>query len=390
MHVLIIPASYPNEHDAANGCFFRDQALALNNFGYSVGVLVPPVLRSLLKIQEFRISAFGYFFAREDNINIMRYFGVLWIPLSKRFYAKISMFYALKMYERYVLKYGKPDFIHAHGVFYAGMIASEIQRKNGVPYFLTEHSTAYLRDLLSRKELRIATTVAGGAQKCLAVSKFFAEKLNQIKNMSVHWTYVPNLLAAEFENAIFTMPDENSKTFCFCNVSILTPKKNIALLLHAFADAFKGDLSVALNIGGGGQQKIELETLAEKLGLQQQVRFLGPLSRDAVRDLMAASHVYVSSSDVETFGVTIIEMLAMGRPVIAMRSGGPETIIFEPDDGMLVPVGDQQALVEAMIKIRKEYGLFSFEAIRCRCVNRFSAKNVVAQISAIYSQIEGI
>jgi len=383
MHVLVIPANYPDETNDSKGCFFRDQVVALNDSGCRVGVLIPPVLYSWLKIRNFSKLPFGHSTLHDGAIPVLRHFSILWIPLCKYFYIKASKYYALKMYQRYVSQYGKPDFIHAHCVFYAGIIAHAIHKKHGTSYFLTEHSTAYQRHLLNQQELYIASTVAGAAQKCLAVSKPFVEKLDQTVGITGGWKYVPNVLAAEYQNTFFAMPEFNPEEFNFCNVSWLSPKKNINLLLYSFRDAFKDDLSVTLSIAGDGEQKQELELLSKELGLERQVQFLGRLSRDAVRDLMVKSHVYVSSSDVETFGVTLIEMLSVGRPVIATRSGGPESII-EHRDGILVPVGDRQALSDAMQCVKNQYAQYDFQKIRERCLARFGSNAVATQLREIY------
>ncbi|MCF6273416.1 MAG: glycosyltransferase [Rhodobacteraceae bacterium] len=70
-------------------------------------------------------------------------------------------------------------------------------------------------------------------------------------------------------------------------------------------------------------------------------------SRPEVRNILWESDCLVSSSDAETFGVTLIEAMASGLPVVATRSGGPEGFIV-PDVGFLVTPGNPEELSNAM------------------------------------------
>ena len=81
--------------------------------------------------------------------------------------------------------------------------------------------------------------------------------------------------------------------------------------------------------------------------MSTQVEFPGLLNREEVRNIIQESHVVVSSSIIETFGVTLIEGMSCGKPVIATRSGGPEEFVT-PEVGILIPTDDITALANAM------------------------------------------
>jgi glycosyltransferase involved in cell wall biosynthesis len=93
--------------------------------------------------------------------------------------------------------------------------------------------------------------------------------------------------------------------------------------------------------------------------------------------------VFVLSSLVETFGVVVAEALAMGVPVVATRSGGPESIVGA-DDGLLVPPGDELALADAMAVMVETRGDYNADLIRKRCIDRFSGAAVADALSGIY------
>ena len=173
--------------------------------------------------------------------------------------------------------------------------------------------------------------------------------------------------------------------FVFSVICRLAHYKRIDVLLRALARAFQSQ-PVHLNIGGDGKQRAAWEQLAQQLGIAAQVTFLGALSREAVRDLIRRSHAVVSSSDVETFGITLIEAMACGKPVISTRSGGPELFVTE-SNGLLVPTGDPAALAEAMAQLVRDYARFDPAAIRASIVARFSEAAFIEQTEQIYQEL---
>ena len=156
------------------------------------------------------------------------------------------------------------------------------------------------------------------------------------------------------------------------------------LLLQAFAKAFGGQEKVRLIIGGDGPERPRLQELAGELGLQEQVSFPGLMGREQVRDLFQQAHVVVSSSSTETFGVTLIEAMACGIPVVATLSGGPES--FVNDRNGAVVEGGVQELADALIRVRLDYDSFRQDLIRDECVKRFGEKAIVSKLESIYME----
>lgn len=93
------------------------------------------------------------------------------------------------------------------------------------------------------------------------------------------------------------------------------------------------------------------QVMAE-LGLSQQVILTG--YRHDVPQILASLDVLVSSSLIETFGLTLIEAMAAGKPVVATASGGPADIVVPGETGLLVPPGDPEALAQAIMALLKD------------------------------------
>ncbi|MEU9183899.1 glycosyltransferase family 4 protein [Streptomyces sp. NPDC048484] len=127
----------------------------------------------------------------------------------------------------------------------------------------------------------------------------------------------------------------------------LVPGKRFDLLIEAFSAVASKEPDWQLRIYGGGPRRDHLQDLVDGLGLAAHVRLMGP--RTPIEAEFAKSALVVSASDAESFGMTLVEAMRCGVPVISTDCPlGPAEIITEGVDGRLVPVGDSRALAEAM------------------------------------------
>lgn len=124
--------------------------------------------------------------------------------------------------------------------------------------------------------------------------------------------------------------------------------KRLDLTLSAFAQL--GDLDVRLRIAGGENDPLaaELHAHARALGVEDRVDFLGSLRGDALRDLLDTSHLFVSSTEYEPFGIVFVEAMARGLPVVATETGGIPDVVRHGETGLLVPPRDTRAMAMAM------------------------------------------
>ena len=124
---------------------------------------------------------------------------------------------------------------------------------------------------------------------------------------------------------------------------------------------------------------------SKDLGIDDRVVWLGPVNRSKVPNLFRDSHVYVMPSLHETFGVVYAEAIASGKPIIATRCGGPESIVNE-DNGKLVEIGNIQELSLAMKEVANKWKEYQPWLIRNDFEQRFSRKVVVRQLMSLYQQ----
>lgn len=131
-------------------------------------------------------------------------------------------------------------------------------------------------------------------------------------------------------------------------VGRLELQKNHSLLLKAFKDFYKMYPEWELHIFGKGKLEQELKNEAEELGIGKQVFFEG--FRSDVLEKIRTYGMYVLSSNYEGISNSLIESMAMGMPCISTDCpiGGSAMCIKNKENGMLVPIGDVDALAEAM------------------------------------------
>jgi len=383
MHILVIPSWYSTPRNPIRGSFFREQALALHKAGHRVGLLVPPSrLRTLNGLSEvaryWRRPASALDITNDSGLATYRLPWWGWQGSALPSWRGKLM---LTAFDRYCREQGRPDVIHAHSILYAGYTAVAIKQARGVPVVLTEHAFNYLSPLwiMPDQRPRIRRTLAH-SDAVLAVSAALGRALE---------SYAPgvrvNVIYNIVDTTMFRPPDQEPprQPFTFAIVARLLRNKGHAELLRAFAAAFRGQ-PARLLVGGDGPQRRRLERLSARLAIAGQVEFLGALSRQRVRETLWRSHAVISASRFETFGLTLAEAMACGRPVIATRSGGPESFVT-PETGLLVPVNDVDALAQAVRQMAANYDSYSPAHIRAYCVERFSEAAVVSQLEAIYA-----
>lgn len=380
MHIVILPSWYPAYKHDISGSFFREQALALKRDGHNVGVIVLQV-RSLRDIKGIFLKPYGYDFQIDEGMQTLRWHTVNFFPFPSMV-QKRWINIGLKLFDEYIKKYGRPNIIHVHSLLNAGYVAYEIYKKYGIPYVVTEHSTSYARNLVPDVVIENLKPVVEKAKARLAVSQEFTRLLAE-KFQGFNWDYLPNIVNLDFFENLSTV---NNSDFTLINICLLTKKKRVDILIRAFAEVLKVIPNLKLKIGGDGAEKYHLKNLTKELNISDSVTFLGLLSRGQVKYEISKASAFVLSSEYETFGVVLIEALAVGKPVIATKCGGPESIVV-PEVGYLVEKNSVSDLKSAIIDLYDNYNKFNSVEIQQYCLKHFSEQAVVKRLDEIYQRI---
>lgn len=373
MKVFVISKGMPTEKYPLNGIFEFDQAKALAKVGHDVVMLVIDFRSRTYK------RDYGWFSYEKDGVKVFE----LSLPLG--IYRRALPFLQcllVRLYEKAVKSFGKPDIIHAH--FYSiAAIASILKRKFKIPLVVTEHSSKLNRNILeiSGLDVKLARKAYQNADRVVAVSNALARNLKN--NLNVDAVVIHNIV----DVSRFQYVKRTQKSgFTFISIGNLIELKGFDLLVEAFAEAFKDDKSVKLNIVGAGPEKEKLQHIVNQYDLNNKIVLLDEVGRDKLKVLYPESDAFVLASKSETFGVVFIEAMATGLPVIATDCGGPSDFVNE-QNGYLIPVNDKKSLVDALMKMRNNaYGFNSME-ISEMCVKKFSPENIGNALTNLYQTI---
>jgi N-acetyl-alpha-D-glucosaminyl L-malate synthase BshA len=200
---------------------------------------------------------------------------------------------------------------------------------------------------------------------------------------------IPNFVDLDF----FTPQKKDKPIGDWCSggpiavhVSNFRPVKQVPWLVRAFAQTLKGRAATLLLVGDGPEQP-ECRRIAVELGIERQVRFLG--TRDALPQLLGPADVYCSSSAEESFGLSALEAMACGTPVVATSVGGVPEVVTDGVSGYLTKAGDLNAYAEALGKLLfhpehcKAMGL----AARKDAETRFDRSKITAQYEQMYRRV---
>ena len=172
------------------------------------------------------------------------------------------------------------------------------------------------------------------------------------------------------------------------HVSNFRPVKRVRDIIRVFAKISKALPSVLVMVGDG-PERIQAEEEAGELGVQDDVFFLGKI--DAVAPLLADADLFLLPSETESFGLSALEALACGVPVVASRAGGIPEVVRDGVTGALREVGDVDAMAEAGIAILTDRALWMrmSEAAAADARARFSTHDIVSRYEAFYERTLG-
>jgi glycosyltransferase involved in cell wall biosynthesis len=150
----------------------------------------------------------------------------------------------------------------------------------------------------------------------------------------------------EYEPTTYTGDDTVN---CLYLGSIID-RKRVDILLRGFAIVKNRCPAARLLVVGGGLLEDASKRLATELGLDDVVQFTG-LMMQYPFEILKRSHIFVSASESESFGIVFAEAMSFGLPVVACKVGGIPEVVADGITGLLVESSDPNALAEALLTL---------------------------------------
>lgn len=245
-----------------------------------------------------------------------------------------------------------PDIVHAHLFAPSLALALAARRSRKFGTVLTRHHNQLHH--LSRKRIHsfLDAWSAGRVDRVIAVSDAVRRTLSELEGVDpskisvVHTGIDPSDLTPD-PRRVKEWRSQLGEGPLFVAVGRLSPEKDYETMLRAFAEAGRRIGRATLAVAGSGEADADasLRGLAERLGVSDQIRFLGWV--EDVHNLLSAADLFVHSSIDEAFSLTILEALMLGVPMAVTTAGG--TIEAVGDFYDAVQPHDASALANQMV-----------------------------------------
>jgi glycosyltransferase involved in cell wall biosynthesis len=146
--------------------------------------------------------------------------------------------------------------------------------------------------------------------------------------------------------------DLSSGPYILCVGRLDDPRKNVALLLEAYAQLPESlRKTVSLVLAGSARPSESFYRRVDELAMGNRISYVAKPRREDLVSLYQRAAVFVLPSDEEGLGVVVLEAMACGVPVVSTRSGGPDGIIADGEDGFLVPLDDARIMADRVAQL---------------------------------------
>ena len=375
LKILFIPAIYPSTNEPVKGIFIKDHAKAVSLYNEVVIIYNEGCDKKLKKLWQIISNK------KENGIRTIRIKHKK-SPISKTTYP-IYLWSMFSAFRKLLKKGWRPDIIHAH-IFSAGIPAIILGKLYNIPVVITEHWSGFPRHILGKINIIKARFVMNRAKTIISVSKDLENgiKYYKIKN---NFKIIPNTI-----NTNLFFPSFNETKICdkkkIIFVGLLTPIKGLPYLFHALNQIKKNRDDFTLDIIGDGPNRKEYELLIKKLNLKKYINFHGIKTKIEIAEFMKKCDFLVQPSLCETFGITFIEALACGKPIVGTKIPALEEKINN-ERGVLVPLKNTEKLAEAINYMLDHYQNYSPQKMFNYVKDNFSYNFIGKEMNNIYQKI---
>jgi glycosyltransferase involved in cell wall biosynthesis len=295
---------------------------------------------------------------------------------------------------REVISRGRFDIVHAHHAFTpTSLLSISSAEKLRVPSILTNHTIFLVSDV---KHIWVPTSYIlypyrryiNKASLITAVSEAaakFIEHFAKGKEIVV----VPNGVDVERFTLIVRKTISLLERPTILYVGRLVYRKGLHVLVRAMPFVLKEIPDAQLLIVGEGYMDSFLRMLIKSLNLEENVKMLGFIPDEKLSELYTSSHLFVLPSlYCESFGITLLEAMASGRPIVASNVGGIPEVVEDGVTGLLFRRGDAQDLADKIIKVLNDNKLAQTLAFNARKLvkERYSWTVIASKVEDLYEK----
>jgi D-inositol-3-phosphate glycosyltransferase len=303
------------------------------------------------------------------------------------------------------------DVVHAN-FWMSALVAAEVKRALGIPFVVTFHALGRIRRLHQREADRFPDERFAIEDRVVAEADHIVAECPQEEEDLIRYyrtdpariTIVPGgfdpgelfPISKPLARAAIGLAPEDR---VILQLGRMVPRKGVDNVVRAFARLRRdhGITARLLVVGGdsGDPDPVltpeigRLRALAEAEGAADGVTFVGRRGRDALKYYYSAADVFVTTPGYEPFGITPVEAMACGTPVVGANVGGIKFTVRDGETGYLVPPGDPAALAERLAHLYhhpKLLAVFRRQGIR-RANDLFTWRRVAGSLASLYEEV---
>lgn len=303
------------------------------------------------------------------------------------------------------------DLIHAN-FWMSALVAADIKQALGIPFVITFHALGRVRrlhqgdaDQFPDERFTVEDRIVQEADHIIAecpqdredLLQFYPAKPDRISIIPCGFDSA-EFWAINKIHARLTLglsPDE----FVILQLGRMVPRKGVDTVIRGFAQLLQQHtLSAQLLIVGGEADTPDpkltpeigrLSAIAQELGVASRVTFVGRKGREVLKYYYSAADVFVTTPWYEPFGITPIEAMACGTPVIGANVGGIKFTVKDGETGYLIPPNQPDLLADRLFHLSENpqlRSLFGRQAIR-RSQDHFTWQKVTSAVAALYEEV---
>lgn len=268
------------------------------------------------------------------------------------------------------------DLIHAN-FWMSGLVAADIKRSLGLPFVITFHALGQVRrrhqgehdefpDARINIESRIVQEADGIVAECPQDKSDLINlyKADPSKIRLIPCGFDPHELwpvEKDLARKRIGLPEDE---WIVLQLGRMVPRKGVETAIRGFARMVKEDQVAARMVIVGGNASVpdpdltpeigRLKKIAEEEGVCDRVLFTGRRGRQEIKHYFSAADVFISTPWYEPFGITPVESMACGTPVIGAEVGGIKYTVADGETGYLVPPEDAQAVAERLAELYQD------------------------------------
>jgi len=286
---------------------------------------------------------------RNRQEDLQSHFAFMRIPAGEQWFQRfVRIFLVFIAMLRYSISF-RPREIHAGQLIAGGFCSFLIRIMLGIPYCVHCHGA----DLLEFSRYRLARpaikAILSNSRRIITNSNYTARLIRERYNPSVPVAIVAPCAEDRFFSYDPTVMERLGKRFPLKNKKVmltvgrLVERKGHDVVLRSLPKLQKIHSNIHYLVAGEGPFRLNLEILARKLGVIDNVTFCGLVKPEELPALYHCATIFVmvprliaEKGDVEGFGIVYLEANATGLPVVASRSGGIPDAVEHETNGLLV------------------------------------------------------